>query len=146
MFTTTANQTAKILKSNSPDLSDALASISHKSMASVYYIIPDQLISISKKSSGVIIAKSDQNNITACTISSLKFKRDETQSGDLIRAFIRSKKTFVRYELFELNGRVILQNQLDDNSIDISNLEANIYYLRLFDDLNNHIVKKIVKN
>ncbi len=93
VFTTTANQTAKILKSNSPDLSDALASISHKSMASVYYIIPDQLISISKKSSGVIIAKSDQNNITACTISSLKFKRDETQSGDLIRAFIRSEKT-----------------------------------------------------
>ena len=62
------------------------------------------------------------------------------------QVFIRSKKTFVRYELFDLNGRIVLQNPLNDNSIDITNLEANIYYLRLFDDLNNHIVKKIVKN
>ena len=62
------------------------------------------------------------------------------------QVFIRSKKTFVRYELFDLNGRVVLQNQLDENSIDISNLEANIYYLILFDDSKNYTVKKIVKN
>ena len=60
--------------------------------------------------------------------------------------FICSKENFVRYELFDLNGRVVLQNQLDDNSIDIRNLEINIYYLRLFDDSNYYIVKKIVKN
>ena len=60
--------------------------------------------------------------------------------------FIRSKKNFVRYEILDLNGRLVLQNQLDKNPINISDLESNIYYLRLFDASNFFVVKKIAKN
>ena len=57
---------------------------------------------------------------------------------------VESDEVLKSYQIFDLQGKTILENTFEDKSIDISALENGVYFISIFSE-QNAIVKKIIK-
>jgi hypothetical protein len=57
---------------------------------------------------------------------------------------VESDEVLKSYQIVDLQGKTILENTFEDQSIDISALENGVYFISIFSE-QNAIVKKIVK-
>ena len=60
---------------------------------------------------------------------------------------IEGNTNISKLELFDITGKKVLETtNINNNSIDISSLKAGIYLLSIYNDSNESITKKVVKN
>ncbi|MCS3530652.1 T9SS type A sorting domain-containing protein [Chryseobacterium sp. JUb7] len=91
---------------------------------------------------GIITKILNNNNVLAVNnINKEAFKIHPNPVEDFININTSGNNKFLKAEVLDLSGRIILTTEIKNNKIDVKNLQKGVYFLKV-DDITTKIIKK----